>query len=55
MPMVPYTNCLEPAEDAVIWRYIDLRKFRDLMASEVHRLRLPPGIRADRSVLYGAR
>ena len=34
MPVVPYTNRLEPAQDAVIWRYIDLRKFRDLMASE---------------------
>src|SRR5579872_1353159 len=34
MPVVPYVNCLEPAEDAVIWRYMDLRKFRDLMASE---------------------
>ena len=34
MPVVPYTNRLEPAEDAVIWRYMDLRKFRDLMASE---------------------
>lgn len=34
MPLVPYTNRLEPAEDAVIWRYMDLRKFRDLMASE---------------------
>src|SRR5947209_8143961 len=34
MPLVPYVNCLEPAPDAVIWRYMDLRKFRDLMASE---------------------
>src|ERR1700675_2811233 len=34
MPVVPYTNRLERAEDAVIWRFIDLRKFRDLMASE---------------------
>jgi hypothetical protein len=34
MPVVPYTNRLEPADDAVIWRYMDLRKFRDLMASE---------------------
>src|SRR5712691_1044897 len=34
MPVVPYTNRLEPAEDAVLWRFMDLRKFRDLMASE---------------------
>src|SRR6476660_1383195 len=34
MAVVAYTNRLEPAEDAVIWRYMDLRKFRDLMASE---------------------
>ncbi|HVZ17078.1 MAG TPA: hypothetical protein VG897_08175, partial [Terriglobales bacterium] len=34
MPVVPYVNCLEPAQDAVIWRYMDLRKFRDLMASD---------------------
>jgi len=34
MPLLPYVNRLEPAEDAVIWRYLDLRKFRDLMASE---------------------
>ncbi len=34
MPIVPYANRLEPAEDAVIWRYMNLRKFRDLMASE---------------------
>lgn len=25
---------MEPAADAVIWRFMDLRKFRDLMASE---------------------
>jgi hypothetical protein len=34
MPVVPYLNQIEPSEDAVIWRFIDLRKFRDLMASE---------------------
>lgn len=28
------SNRLEPAADAVIWRFLDLRKFRDLMASE---------------------
>ena len=34
MPVVPYVNRIEPSEDAVIWRFMDLRKFRDLMASE---------------------
>lgn len=34
MPIVPYVNRIEPSEDAVIWRFIDLGKFRDLMASE---------------------
>ena len=34
MPIKPYSNRLEPAEDAIIWRFFDLRKFRDLMASE---------------------
>jgi len=34
MPIVPYVNRVEPNEDAVIWRFMDLRKFRDLMASE---------------------
>src|SRR4051812_41114792 len=34
MPLAPYVNQLEAADDAVIWRYLDLRKFRDLMASE---------------------
>ena len=32
MPVVPYTSRLEPDEDAVVWRFMDLRKFRDLMA-----------------------
>jgi hypothetical protein len=34
MPLIPYVNQLEPSEDAVIWRFLDLRKFSDLMASE---------------------
>jgi len=34
MPIKPYSQRLEPAVDAVIWRFLDLRKFRDLMASE---------------------
>lgn len=34
MPLLPYANRLEPVEDAAIWRYLDLRKFRDLIASE---------------------
>ena len=34
MPVVPYVNRIEPSEDAVIWRFMDLRKFRDLIASE---------------------
>jgi hypothetical protein len=34
MPILPYVNQAEPGDDAVIWRFMDLRKFRDLMASE---------------------
>jgi hypothetical protein len=34
MPVLPYSNRLEPANDSAIWRFMDLRKFRDLMASE---------------------
>ena len=34
MPVVDYYSQREPAADAVIWRFMDLRKFRDLMASE---------------------
>ena len=34
MPVLPYSNRLEPANDAAIWRFMDLRKFRDLVASE---------------------
>jgi len=35
MPMLPYSNRLEPANDSAIWRFMDLRKFRDLMASDL--------------------
>jgi hypothetical protein len=34
MPVVDYYSQKEPAADAVIWRFMDLRKFRDLMSSE---------------------
>lgn len=34
MPLAPYVHQLEPSEDAVIWRFMELYKFRDLMASE---------------------
>jgi hypothetical protein len=34
MPILPYVNQVEPTEDAVIWRFMPLYKFRDLMASE---------------------
>jgi hypothetical protein len=34
MPIVPYVNRVEPSEEAVIWRFMDLWKFRDLMSSE---------------------
>lgn len=34
MPVVHYYSQKEPVADAVIWRFMDLRKFRDLMASE---------------------
>lgn len=34
MPLLPYVNRVEPVDDAAIWRYLDLRKFRDLIASE---------------------
>ena len=27
-------GCIEASDDAVIWRFMDMRKFRDLMASE---------------------
>jgi hypothetical protein len=34
MPIEPYVTRLEASDDAVIWRFMDLRNFRDLMASE---------------------
>jgi hypothetical protein len=34
MPVVSYYSQKEPAAGAVVWRFMDLRKFRDLMASE---------------------
>ena len=34
MPVVPYDTQLEPCEDAVIWRFLDMDKFRDLMANQ---------------------
>jgi len=34
MPLLPYVNRIEPSDDAVIWRFMDLYKFRDLVASE---------------------
>lgn len=38
MPIESYVGLLEPeTENAVIWRFLDIRKFRDLMAtSELH-------------------
>ena len=34
MPLQPYVDQSEPSVDAVLWRYIDMDKFRDLMATE---------------------
>lgn len=34
MPILPYVNQVEPSEEAVIWRFMKLYQFRDLMASE---------------------
>jgi hypothetical protein len=34
MPVVDYYSQKEPVAEAEIWRFLDLRKFRDLMASE---------------------
>jgi hypothetical protein len=34
MPITSYVDQLEPSEDAAIWRFMDLFKFRDLVASE---------------------
>ncbi|MBI3697311.1 MAG: hypothetical protein HY238_21050 [Acidobacteria bacterium] len=31
---MPYHTQLEPPEDAVIWRFLDMDKFRDLMANQ---------------------
>jgi len=34
MPVLPYYSQKEPPSEAVIWRFLDLRKFRDLMANQ---------------------
>jgi len=34
MPVLPYYSQQEPPSEAVIWRFLDLRKFRDLMANQ---------------------
>jgi hypothetical protein len=34
MPINPHPACTEPSPDTIICRYLDLRKFRDLFASE---------------------
>lgn len=34
MPVLPYYSQKEPSSEAVIWRFLDLRKFRDLMANQ---------------------
>ena len=34
MPIIPHEACSEPGPDTVICRFLDLRKFRDLFASE---------------------
>jgi|SRR5580700_1275629 hypothetical protein len=34
MPALPYYSQKEPPSEAVIWRFLDLRKFRDLMANQ---------------------
>lgn len=34
MPVEPYVTRLEPSDDAVIWRFLHMPKFQDLMASE---------------------
>jgi len=34
MPVQPYVDQIEPLPDAVIWRYINMDKFRDLAANE---------------------
>lgn len=34
MPVRPYWSQVEPAKDSELWRFMDMRKFRDLMANE---------------------
>jgi hypothetical protein len=34
MPIKPYWSQVEPAKDGELWRFMDLRKFRDLMGNE---------------------
>jgi hypothetical protein len=34
MPVLPYYSQKEPPSESVIWRFLDLRKFRNLMANE---------------------
>ena len=34
MPIKPFWSQVEPTKEAELWRFMDLRKFRDLMASE---------------------
>ena len=34
MPVLPYYSQKEPPPESVIWRFLDLRKFRDLMANQ---------------------
>ena len=34
MPLQPYVDQLEPRADAVIWRYMGMDKFRDLVANQ---------------------
>lgn len=34
MPVRPYWSQVEPARDVELWRFMDLRKFRDLMAND---------------------
>jgi hypothetical protein len=34
MPIESHVNAREPSDNAVIWRFMNMRKFRDLMASE---------------------
>jgi hypothetical protein len=34
MPVLPYHSQKEAPSETVIWRFLDLRKFRDLMANQ---------------------